>query len=318
MSNMTNYPQQSFNFINEIGSNPIVIIVFAVIIGAYYLIFALLGNKSSDNNSDGGGSVVFVEALLWGVFIVLVLLNGMSYFFNIDIVASIKNIFSDTPEILVKVNNKVGDIGKKTSSKNPSNDTTIGDSSNKETTSNNVETNDTTSTSNFLQNIKSQRLLNLPGKEVFNIRGNNYTYLDAQALCKAYDSELATYDQIYDAYKKGAEWCNYGWSADQMVFFPTQKSTWNNLQKLKGHENDCGRIGINGGYIENPNARFGVNCFGTKPSITNEESKLMQRQKLAPQSIDELEIDKRMQQFKNSNLNNILISPFNKNTWSKI
>ena len=51
------------------------------------LIFALLGNKSSDSN-NGSGSIVFVEALLWGVFIILILVNGITYFFNIDVSSS--------------------------------------------------------------------------------------------------------------------------------------------------------------------------------------------------------------------------------------
>ena len=33
----------------------------------------------------------------------------------------------------------------------------------------------------------------------------------------------------------------------------------------KGHENDCGRPGINGGYIDNHNVKFGINCYGHKP-----------------------------------------------------
>jgi hypothetical protein len=32
--------------------------------------------------------------------------------------------------------------------------------------------------------------------EVFHIGGNDYTYEDAPAVCAAYDSELATYDQL--------------------------------------------------------------------------------------------------------------------------
>lgn len=295
VSNMTNFPQQSFDFMNDIGTNPIVIIVLAVIIGIYYLIFALLGNKSSEGNSGEGG-IVFIEALMWGVFIILILLNGVSYFFNIDVSSSINNIFSDTPEISVKVNNKTGDIGSSSSENNSNADV-----------SNNASTNFGDMSNNMVS-----------GEEVFNIPGNNYTYLDAQALCKAYDSELATYEQIFNAYKKGAEWCNYGWSANQMAFFPTQQETWKKLQSEPGHENDCGRVGINGGYIANPHVRFGVNCFGSKPKITSKESKLMQNQQLVPQSLREMEIDKRAQEFRNKNLNSILISPFNRNTWSKL
>lgn len=283
VSNMTNFPQQSFNFMNDIGSNPTVIIVLSVIIGIYYLIFALLGNKSSDGNSGSSGNIVFVEALLWGVFIVLILLNGITYFFNIDVSSSISNIFSDTPEISVKVNNQIGDIGSSGNNDNKNEEPTF-----------------------------------MKGEEVFNIPGNHYTYLDAEALCRAFDGELATYEQIFDAYKNGAEWCNYGWSANQMAFFPTQQKTWEKLQGERGHENDCGRVGINGGFIANPNVRFGVNCYGARPEITSKESKLMQNQQLVPQTIREVEIDRRAQQFRNSNLNNILISPFNRNSWSKV
>ena len=68
-------------------------------------------------------------------------------------------------------------------------------------------------------------------KEVFNISNNLYTYDDAQAVCSAFDAKLATYDQIESAYNAGAEWCAYGWSEDQMAFFPTQNATWSKLQK---------------------------------------------------------------------------------------
>ena len=66
----------------------------------------------------------------------------------------------------------------------------------------------------------------IPKNEVFNISNNLYTYDDAQAICSVYGAQLATYDQVEEAYKDGAEWCNYGWSENQMAFFPTQKSTW--------------------------------------------------------------------------------------------
>ena len=60
-------------------------------------------------------------------------------------------------------------------------------------------------------------------KQVFNVSNNLYTYEEAQAVCKAFDASLATYDQIENAYESGGEWCNYGWSEGQMAFFPTQK-----------------------------------------------------------------------------------------------
>ena len=155
------------------------------------------------------------------------------------------------------------------------------------------------------------------GGEVFNVSNNKYTYDEAQAVCKAYGAELATYDQIEDAYKSGAEWCNYGWSADQMAFYPTQKSTWNKLQKIKGHEHDCGRPGINGGFIDNPNVRFGVNCFGSKPAISAEEQDMMNNASIYPKSKEDRKIDRLVKKYK-KNLDSILINPFNYNSWSQI
>jgi hypothetical protein len=152
-------------------------------------------------------------------------------------------------------------------------------------------------------------------KQVFNIPGNYYKYENAKALCKAYGSELATYDQIEKAYNNGAEWCNYGWSANQLALFPTQKKTYHNLQKIKGHENDCGRAGINGGYIANPNIKFGVNCYGHKPKITHEEEELMKNTTPYPETLEDIAFQKRVDVLKN-NLEQIVVSPFNYNIWS--
>ena len=105
-----------------------------------------------------------------------------------------------------------------------------------------------------------------PKKEVYNVNNNLYTYDDAQAICKNYGGRLANYDELENSYNDGGEWCNYGWSSDQMALFPTQKNTWNKLQQTDKHKNDCGRPGINGGYIANPYAKFGVNCYGVKPT----------------------------------------------------
>jgi hypothetical protein len=112
---------------------------------------------------------------------------------------------------------------------------------------------------------------NIVKKEVFNISNNLYTYDDAQAICSSYDAELATSDQVEDAYNKGGEWCNYGWSANQLALFPTQKATWSKLQQTDKHKNDCGRPGVNGGYIANPNVNFGVNCYGVKPKASSND-----------------------------------------------
>ena len=154
-------------------------------------------------------------------------------------------------------------------------------------------------------------------KQVFNIPGNYYNYKNAEAICKAYGADLASYDQIEKAYNRGAEWCNYGWSKGQMALFPTQKRTFDRLQTTKGHEHDCGRTGINGGYIANPQVKFGVNCYGYKPRINDEEEELMEKATPYPENVEDIAFQKRVDYWKNK-IDEILVSPFNYNTWSEL
>jgi hypothetical protein len=104
------------------------------------------------------------------------------------------------------------------------------------------------------------------GSEVFHVSDQQFVYDEARAVCAAYDSELATLEQIMEAFAGGAEWCSYGWSAGGMALYPTQKATWQLLQNEvdPGRRTRCGRPGVNGGYFD-PSNKFGVNCFGFKP-----------------------------------------------------
>ena len=277
-NSITGLPYGSSDFLNNIGTNPMVLLILVAIIIIYYFIFASLGNNA-DMSSAGRGGVIFLEVLLWGIFIVLILLNGMSYFFNINIVTSIQDLFSDIPKIQIASMSSLDD---------GDNAFGLGDTA-----------------------VPEMKLT----KEVFNIPGNYYNYDDAKAICQAYGGRLAKYEEVESAYKKGAGWCNYGWSDKQLALFPTQKDRYNKLQKIKGHENDCGRPGINGGYIANPNVQFGANCYGYKPKITPAEQLLMDKTPLYPQTIKELEFEQLVSNMK-TNLPNILVSPFNSNQWS--
>jgi hypothetical protein len=154
-------------------------------------------------------------------------------------------------------------------------------------------------------------------KQVFNIPGNYYNYQNAKAICQAYGAKLANYEQIDNAYNEGAEWCNYGWSDGQMALFPTQQQTFNNLQTIKGHEHDCGRPGINGGFIANPNVKFGVNCYGDKPKITQDEENLMKTSSPYPQTMQDIEFQKKVDYWKNK-VSEILVSPFNYKMWGEL
>ena len=270
----------TYDYINNYAANPSALIIFSVIIIVYYVIFASLGSSGVETSSapaPQSGGIVFIEIVMWSLFIVLILLNGMKYFFDINVTASIQNLLQGTPEVDIVV--------------------------------------DQPGTDPIPVAPPVPEITNT--KQVFHIPNNMYNYRDAKALCKAYGADLATYDQLEKAYNEGAEWCSYGWSADQMAYFPTQKSTFKKLQKMKGRENDCGRPGINGGFIANPNVRFGANCYGYKPKINDIERQLMDTQSVIPKTEKEIAFERRVDYWRNR-LPNILVSPFNQNKWSRL
>ena len=154
--------------------------------------------------------------------------------------------------------------------------------------------------------------------EVFNVSNNKYSYEDAQAVCSSFGAKLATYDQIEAAYNKGAEWCNYGWSDGQMAFFPTQKGTWDKLQKFPKKKNNCGRPGVNGGYIDNPYIKFGVNCYGKKPTPTENDLKRLEAQQSQPIPLtaEDKELQEKIDYWK-KNSDKLQLNSFNNSNWSR-
>jgi hypothetical protein len=156
----------------------------------------------------------------------------------------------------------------------------------------------------------------LPGKkEVFNVAQNKYAYSDAEPLCKAFGAELATYDQVKSAWNKGADWCNYGWVKGQAAVYPTQSATYDKLQA--GPEDQrmaCGVVGVNGGYFDNPELRFGVNCYGTKPSENEADIRniMANPKNMTPGA---LAYDKKVQDYKHQ-MGHLPVNPFKEGAWS--
>ena len=153
-------------------------------------------------------------------------------------------------------------------------------------------------------------------KEVFNIDSNKFTYKEAPYVCESLNSKLATYEQVINAHKKGANWCNYGWSANQMALYPTQDKFWKNLQKgPEESRNICGKPGVNGGYFDNTELKFGVNCYGYKPKP--DPAKIIYHN--GEISDDDINIKRNdlLNKFKNMAENGELpIRPFSNNKWS--
>ena len=146
------------------------------------------------------------------------------------------------------------------------------------------------------------------GNEVFNVSSNRFSYYDAQPLCKAFGAELATYEQVKDAWKKGADWCNYGWVKGQMAVYPTSDETYAKLQGGPEEQRmSCGTPGVNGGYFDNPELRFGVNCYGKRPAEKQHDASELSKN--APISPDALAFDKKVNQYK-SEIDSITVSPF--------
>ena len=160
----------------------------------------------------------------------------------------------------------------------------------------------------------------LPGQkktEVFNIKENKYSYDDAEPLCKAMGAELATYDQVKDAWNKGADWCSYGWVKGQMAVYPTQEETYDKLQKgPPSQRNSCGNVGVNGGFFDNPDLKFGVNCYGTKPAQKGRDATLLPSGEAYPYDPDAIEFDKKVAVFK-ADADNIGVLPFKPGDWSE-
>jgi hypothetical protein len=149
------------------------------------------------------------------------------------------------------------------------------------------------------------------GKQVFNVHRNLYTFGEAEPLCRAFGAELATYDQVKDAYNAGADWCNYGWVKGQMAVYPTQKDTYEKLQHGPEEERmSCGLPGINGGYFPNAEQRFGVNCYGPRPA----ESALDERVQMEERS--DLAYDREVSKFR-SEIDSIAVNPWSKGQWSR-
>jgi hypothetical protein len=159
----------------------------------------------------------------------------------------------------------------------------------------------------------------LPGrKQVFNVAANKYAYNDAEPLCKALGAELATYDQVKQAWDEGADWCNYGWVKGQSAVYPTQKSTFDELQG--GSSDDerlaCGEPGVNGGFFDNPELRFGVNCYGDKPAQSSNDLRVTNENAHPPLTADGLNQKKKELAYK-AQRDQLGILPFRANAWSE-
>jgi hypothetical protein len=251
------------------------IALFGVVVIIYIAIFSLFNNISL-NTPETRPWIVMIEIFLWILFIVILFLN-MKYFrnFEFDFNNVLNNLFGKKDTVMeIHYNKPAVDVS--------------------------------------AVKIPVSECKPPPG-EVFHIPHNRYNYEQAKEACAMFDARLATYDEIEESYKNGANWCSYGWSSDQLALFPIQKSMYNELKKIPGHERDCGRVGVNGGYIKNDKTRFGVNCYGKKPYAGEDDLEYMKRFSYST-AFPDAELNKKEKENK---MKKILIAPFNKEKWSE-
>ena len=176
--------------------------------------------------------------------ILLIIINIVIIYFiyiNPNTVSFIKNIFNRITNNKYKNSNnyiEINNVDSELADQNTDNiieintvDPESADSNNKCSNANtNIDTN-TDTNNNYLNSIKNRIVKHFRKKkrkkEVFNINENIFTYNQAKQVCKSYNSKLATYDQLIQAYKNGGNWCNYGWSDNQMALYPIQKAFYN-------------------------------------------------------------------------------------------
>lgn len=257
----------------------VTIYVIVILVSAFFaLIFGIASRNVKKPTASGG--IKFLEILVVGICIIVLLGAGFQYIFGVQINASLNRLFKKNPEI---------DLGIKTSS------TSEDSSGSGKSGSKNVPTSGP--------------------KQVFHVDGQ-YDYNNAKAVCKAYGGRLANISDMMNAYNDGAEWCMYGWSSDQMALYPTQYSTWNQYQTIDGYKDTCGRPGINGGYINDKSKRLGANCYGKKPLLTGKSRTAMNSGTIYPESLYNKQQRERVDYWKKQ-LGDIVVSPFNYNSWNE-
>ena len=333
--NMDIFPQSLQDQIVLFLENPWSILILAIGIFLLYLIIYLFRIPMTPGTKPY--TIMFLEFSSWILFVIVIIQNFMRAFFKVDLVDSFVQYINDffrtnpndpivLPQNPLLINKLTGNVtGNVTLA---SSGITLASSGGGNTIATTTPTttafSTTTPTTPTPTNTKTIDE-NTEQKEVFNIAGNKFTYADAPAVCAVYGAELATYDQVEEAYEDGGEWCNYGWSEDQMAFFPTQKDTWEKLQSNPETAYKCGRPGVNGGYIPNPNITFGVNCYGVKPDPTKNDITSDIKQTIGqnintqpiPLTPEEVAFNQKLEYWKQNAANVLTINSFNEDKWSE-
>jgi hypothetical protein len=258
----------------NIGTSPVGLVLVSLFLILYY---SLVDTSNSNENMVKR----VANFALWILFVIFLFLYGMSFIFGIDVIYALNN-----HTLISSLDGSKSNIA------------LVDDDSSNTGYKPIVEVSDSVS--------------KVP--QVYHVPDNKYNFQEGKAICAAFNGRLASFKEIDEAYGKGADWCSYGWSEGQMALYPTQYERWNRLQTQKGHENDCGHPGINGGYMGNPANKYGVNCFGVKPLLKPNDEYAMSNA-LTSKNADEIVFDKHVEHWR-KRIDDIVVAPFNPAKWS--
>ncbi|KAK2118074.1 Hyaluronan and proteoglycan link protein 1 [Saguinus oedipus] len=83
----------------------------------------------------------------------------------------------------------------------------------------------------------------------------NLNFHEAQQVCLDQDAVIASFDQLYDAWRGGLDWCNAGWLSDGSVQYPITKP-----REPCGGQNTVPGV-RNYGFWDKDKSRYDVFCF---------------------------------------------------------
>ncbi|XP_054144253.1 hyaluronan and proteoglycan link protein 1 isoform X2 [Melozone crissalis] len=83
----------------------------------------------------------------------------------------------------------------------------------------------------------------------------NLNFHEAQRACTEQDAVMASFDQLYDAWRSGLDWCNAGWLSDGSVQYPITKP-----REPCGGRNTVPGV-RNYGFWDKDKSRYDVFCF---------------------------------------------------------
>jgi hypothetical protein len=148
--------------------------------------------------------------------------------------------------------------------------------------------------------------------QVFNIKENIYAADDAGGVCGALGAKVASLQQLVDAHRQGANWCNVGWIKEGLAAYPIQYEFWQKMQENNPqNRNICGQPGINLARSD-AGLLYGVNCYGVKP-----EPKHGELIKDVVQSDADIALQAKILQFQKT-IDDMSVAPFNPDKWSAV